>query len=267
MEQIIYKKGQVIIEESSFGNDAYIIITGQVEVSKTINGIKTVFAVLGKSQIFGEMGLIEDKPRSATVTALEETAVSVANRAWFNENFSSNRKIILPIVKSLFERLRMAIATIAENEEKDALEIEKKRAESSLINKRDKDVSIILTGTNDISRKALNGSSLEIEKIPFRVGRIDSTLFNESLGILDTENDFSIKESGSPYYVSPNHFLIDKVENEYIIIDRGSHSGLVVNGKSIRDSCVLNRGDNELIVGSSFSPFVFTLTIKHKSGF
>jgi CRP-like cAMP-binding protein len=66
-----FKAGDVIIRQGSYETSAYIIESGKVEISITVNDKKTVFAIMGEKQIFGEMGLMDDRPRSATVTALE----------------------------------------------------------------------------------------------------------------------------------------------------------------------------------------------------
>jgi pSer/pThr/pTyr-binding forkhead associated (FHA) protein len=65
-----------------------------------------------------------------------------------------------------------------------------------------------------------------------------------------------------PFNVSRNHFLIDKVEGRYVVIDRGSHLGTIVNGKRIDAQSALNTGENKIIVGQQTSPFVFKLEIR-----
>ncbi len=73
MDAKSFKKGEIIIEEGSLSSDAYIIESGSVEVSKKLPGGKTqVITKLDKNDIFGEMGLIDQLPRSATVKALED---------------------------------------------------------------------------------------------------------------------------------------------------------------------------------------------------
>ena len=52
------------------------------------------------------MGLIEDKPRSATVIAIDDVRLTEISRERFNELFEKKPKVLLPIIKSLFERLR-----------------------------------------------------------------------------------------------------------------------------------------------------------------
>jgi hypothetical protein len=55
--------------------------------------------------------------------------------------------------------------------------------------------------------------------------------------------------------------LIDLVNEKYIVIDRGSSFGTIVNGTKIEEPCVLDKKVNEIIVGSQDSPFIFKLDI------
>ena len=49
-----FKAGDVIIRQGSYETSAYIIESGKVEISITVNDKKTVFAIMGEKQIFGE---------------------------------------------------------------------------------------------------------------------------------------------------------------------------------------------------------------------
>ena len=92
METETFRKGDVIIEKGSDGTCAYIIESGKVEVSDLVNNKKAILAILGEKQIFGEMGLVEDKPRSATVTAIEDVRLAMLSRDNFNELFEKTPK-------------------------------------------------------------------------------------------------------------------------------------------------------------------------------
>ena len=106
MNTVNFKKGEDIIEEGTLGDCAYIIEEGSVEVSKlTPHGDKQVLGVLEKSEIFGEMGLIDGLPRSATVTALEDCVVSVFSQETFNNLADHNPEALIPIFKVLVRRL------------------------------------------------------------------------------------------------------------------------------------------------------------------
>ena len=113
MDTIHFKKGEDIIEEGAPGDCAYIVEQGAVEVSKlTPHGEKQVLGVLGKSEIFGEMGLIDGLPRSATVTALENCIMSVCSRETFNDLADHNPESLLPIFKVLVRRLRSTLGLV-----------------------------------------------------------------------------------------------------------------------------------------------------------
>ena len=113
MDTITFKKGEDVIEEGTLGDCAYIVEQGSVEVSKlTPHGEKQVLGVLEKSEIFGEMGLIDGLPRCATVTALENCVMSVCSRETFNNLADHNPESLLPIFKVLVRRLRSTHALV-----------------------------------------------------------------------------------------------------------------------------------------------------------
>jgi len=76
-----------------------------------------------------------------------------------------------------------------------------------------------------------------------------------------SDNDLYLQDF-PPFNVSRHHFLIDKVEGRYVVIDRGSHLGTIVNGRRINVQSVLNRKEDEIIAGPHHSPFVFKLEIR-----
>ena len=85
MKTLFFKKGKKIIEEGTSSDCAYIIESGRVQVSKTLsNGEEQVIGILEENDIFGEMSLIDPLPRSATVLALEDRAISVMTPEIFN---------------------------------------------------------------------------------------------------------------------------------------------------------------------------------------
>lgn len=113
MDTVDFKKGEGIIEEGTLGDCAYIIEQGSVEVSKlTPHGEKQVLGILEKSEIFGEMGLIDGLPRCATVTALENCVMSVCSRETFNSLADHNPESLLPIFKVLVRRLRSTLSLV-----------------------------------------------------------------------------------------------------------------------------------------------------------
>ena len=249
METKTFNRGEVIIEKDSHGTCAYVIESGRVEVSSLANNKKVVLAILGKEQIFGEMGLIEDRLRSATVTAIDDVRLTVISREGFNELFDKNPKVLLPIIKSLFERLRTVNSTLLRNEAEDIEETgECEYSHDSAF--------VVLSGLNESSSEALGGSEINISKFPFKVGRKHEL---DTADVL-SDNDLYL-EDFPPFNVSRNHYLIDKVGSRYVVIDRGSRLGTIINGRRVEGQRILHKKENEIIAGSRLSPYVFRLEI------
>lgn len=115
METKSFKMGEVIIAEGSLSKDAFIIESGSVEVSKKMpDGKNQILTKLDKNDIFGEMGLIDQLPRSATVKALEDCCISIMTPDTFNPLASRNPKALMPILKILATRLRNTLKIIEE---------------------------------------------------------------------------------------------------------------------------------------------------------
>ena len=113
MKKKYFKKGAEIIKEGTLSDCAYIIESGKVEVSKTLsNGENQVVCILKKNDIFGEMGLIDGLPRSATVVALEDCAITIMTQETFNYLAQHNPQALMPILKVLAKRLRSTLALV-----------------------------------------------------------------------------------------------------------------------------------------------------------
>jgi CRP-like cAMP-binding protein len=107
-----YEAGEVILRENEPGETAYIIESGQVEVTKKQNGTSVHLAYIGPGKSFGEMSMIDDKPRSATVTAIETIVVREIHRDLFFESLRTHPDFAISLLKVLFERLREAHSII-----------------------------------------------------------------------------------------------------------------------------------------------------------
>jgi CRP-like cAMP-binding protein len=69
-----FSQGDVIVEEGRTGNGLYVVVSGQVDVVKGLGTEQAQsLAVLGPGEVFGEMALLGEWPRTASVVAQEET--------------------------------------------------------------------------------------------------------------------------------------------------------------------------------------------------
>ena len=112
MAQMIFSKtysaGQKIFAMGDEGRNAYFIERGRVQVSLRKDDGETIIAELGKGEIFGEMSMIDDVPRSATVTAVEDTEVIVIQRSRFIQPLKSARPMMNLLLRIVLARFRDA---------------------------------------------------------------------------------------------------------------------------------------------------------------
>jgi len=100
-----YEKDMMIFSESQSGADMFVIQTGQVRISKVINGNEVILAVLKPGDMFGEMALLENKPRSASAIAHEKCKLMVVNKNNFDMMVQSQPQLISRLTTTLAERL------------------------------------------------------------------------------------------------------------------------------------------------------------------
>ena len=98
-----YKDGQVILEEGSSGDWVYVILSGSVEISKTIGGRTFMITALEPGEVFGELGYLGAMKRTATARASGETTVGVIDRTFLDQEFNKLsgpfRSILVAVVK------------------------------------------------------------------------------------------------------------------------------------------------------------------------
>lgn len=101
-----YETGEEIVVEGSTGLGLFVITGGRVEVTRGTGDEKVVFAELGSGDLLGEMSLVDDQPRSATVRTLEPTTCLLITRGSFQSLVDREPEIAWCIVPVLAGRLR-----------------------------------------------------------------------------------------------------------------------------------------------------------------
>ena len=110
MEHKTYRSGEPIIVEGADTSDVFILDAGRVRVSR---GGKTL-RMLEAGEIFGEMALLTDQPRSATVTADSDVTVRVIGRDEFDATWRRDPEALVPILRMLCDRVRALNALVDE---------------------------------------------------------------------------------------------------------------------------------------------------------
>ena len=98
--------GQTIFQEGDSGDQMFIIQDGNVRVSKNIGGRDHILAILAKGDFFGEMAIVNNVKRTATITAVSSTELLCFNRDGFVSMINKNPKIALNIIDKLCKRIQ-----------------------------------------------------------------------------------------------------------------------------------------------------------------
>jgi nucleotide-binding universal stress UspA family protein len=110
-----YQPGELIVREGDTATGCFIIASGQVEVVKGEDSAHpVVLTTLGAGEFFGEMAVIDDHPRSASVWALEATECVAIGRTEFLEALQRRPQIAVQMLPVLVRRLRLADARVLE---------------------------------------------------------------------------------------------------------------------------------------------------------
>ncbi len=115
-----FRSGEVIIAEGDPGDGIFVVASGKVRVEKaTIDQRQEVLAMLGSGECFGELSLVDRKPRSATVRASGETEVFVFAQArveaFFQAHTDIHRKLLENLAKITSQRLRWLDDTLVQS--------------------------------------------------------------------------------------------------------------------------------------------------------
>ncbi len=100
-----YPEDTMVFCENQSGAEMFIIQSGQVKIGKVVDGKEVTFAILKKGDMFGEMALLENKPRSASAIANEDCVLMVVNSKNFNQMVTTQPQMISRLTTTLAERL------------------------------------------------------------------------------------------------------------------------------------------------------------------
>jgi CRP-like cAMP-binding protein len=100
-----FQPGEIIFSEFEIGDTFYLIQSGRVQLVKITGDIERTLDVLHPSEMFGEMAILEDSPRSATAIALDEVKVLEFNSQNFEILLLGNPQIALKLLKMFCKRI------------------------------------------------------------------------------------------------------------------------------------------------------------------
>jgi pSer/pThr/pTyr-binding forkhead associated (FHA) protein len=132
---------------------------------------------------------------------------------------------------------------------------------------------VLLVALTPESRAALGAAQAEIERFPYRVGRESRGTQRTADGFVRERrspgsrptNDLYLVEPDEPMNVSRAHFLIDRAGASYVVVDRESTCGTIVEGEIVgggtRGGTIALHDGDVIIVGTSNSPYAFKFRV------
>jgi EAL domain-containing protein (putative c-di-GMP-specific phosphodiesterase class I) len=110
------RAGSVIFAENDPPTTAFLVESGEVEVTTLQRGEPTVLGRVGPGMLLGEMAVIDNSPRTATARALTDSVLTPIDRRQFAERLSAADPIVRALLMSQLSRYRSALATLTGDE-------------------------------------------------------------------------------------------------------------------------------------------------------
>ena len=116
-----YPANTMIMAECQPGGDMFIIQDGSVRITKVVDGKEIILAILKKGDMFGEMALLENKPRSASAIAHTTCQLMVVNKTNFNQMVTTQPQMISKLTTTFADRLWAMYRQLANTQLKEPL--------------------------------------------------------------------------------------------------------------------------------------------------
>ena len=259
MTRTHFAEGQILFREGDPSDGVFRLLSGTVDVFRELDGDPIRLGTVGAGQFIGEMGVVENRPRSATARATSEVEVEFLNPIEFLDQIAGSPRTARELIQRLSQRLREADDRIVHDE---------RRSSRALAIWKDVDDQTAVSSVNNTYLAAKNPwlqrqfhTPCGLDDLPFVVGR--RTVAGEGPPLW--EPDLKLDDT-TPFRLSRNHFIIEKRDGSYHVRDLCSTLGTIVNGEPIgdhfrTDDAPLRAGENEVIAGGVDSPFVFSVVI------
>ncbi len=283
--RLLYRKGDVLFREGDPGDFVARVLDGRVAVEKDHDGEAVRLGDLGPGDFVGEMGVIERKPRSATVRALTEVAVELIPADAFLERIAAEPETAHALLFRLSEKLRTLSEEVVRLHglqdppaqappEPTAIPVAVPSTGGALVPMApagvvlERGIQVYQRSSTASTRIGLRcdrlfgGRTLWIDQLPFRVAR--AKRWNDppaaAPGLLRVPD-------AEPHRLSDPHFAIDRDDRLGLVVrDLGSELGTTVNGQFLggifaKDTQILHLGENSVVAGGVKSPFVFRIDV------
>jgi CRP/FNR family cyclic AMP-dependent transcriptional regulator len=262
-----FKRGDVLFQQGDASDRVLRVTRGEIEILRQVGAAAVLLGRVREGEWLGEMGVIENRARSATARAAADGEAESLTARQFLERVSRDPALARELILRLSVRLRTVEDKIAGDLASFAHgRVSQERGDTAPGAAVAADARIALAADSDALRARIGKAPRVIDKLPFVVGRpiVNGETWPErrpDLLIADEE----------PFRLSRQHFMIARNEGRLFVSDLGSTLGTIVNGQPIghhfmRDAAPLRPGENHVLAGGADSPFAFTVSVEQASG-
>jgi len=115
-----FTDGQLIFRENSPGDWVYIILSGEVEISKTVEGRSIVIEILREGEVFGELGFLGGIKRTAAARAIGDTTLGVIDKIFLDSEFNKLSTEFRSILVAVARRFKKMVDRMSESSQRQA---------------------------------------------------------------------------------------------------------------------------------------------------
>src|ERR1700757_3921186 len=116
MTRTHFAEGQVLFREGDLPDSVFRLLSGSVDILRELDGEPILLGTVGAGQFIGEMGVVENRPRSATARAAGEVEVEILTPAEFFDRIAGSPPAARELIQRLSQRLREADDRIVNDE-------------------------------------------------------------------------------------------------------------------------------------------------------
>lgn len=258
-----FKKGDVLFRQGDPSDWVLRISRGDVEILREVGDASVLLGHVRDGEWLGEMGVMENRSRSATARAAADGVAETMSAQQFVDQVSTDPAL----ARELIVRLSIRLRRIEDKVAGDLLPAPHERATDGPDGAPSDAVigegaAISLAAQTSVLRARIGAAPIEITSLPYVVGR--KPVAGETEPVTPANLMIDDKE---PFRLSRDHFMILRSGDRLFVSDLGSTLGTIVNGQAIghhfmRDSTRLRRGDNHVIAGGLGSPFEFLISVR-----
>ena len=252
-----FQPGDILFRQGDPSDHVVLVRSGHAEVLREVGEDCNLLGAAKEGEFLGEMGVLEERPRSATVRAASELDVELITRRGFLERVSGDAQLAHRLLVRMSARLRDVEDMLATLHAASA----EARARAEVATAAQASPTIRLEATTYAAMLYVGSDPIRITTLPYVVGR-QCDIGEPETG---SKPDLEIPDP-KPYRLSRQHFSILAEDGAVQVRDLNSELGTIVNEIPLghdfaQDRIPLLQGENAVIAGGRGSPYAFAVTL------